>query len=699
MNFFFEPKGIAVVGATPEPNQGGQCLVANLTLGYQGPIYPVNPKYDEIFGLKCYPRVSSIEGPLDLALIFVPAQAVPQVLEDCIAKGVRGAIVESGGFAEIGPEGKALQDRCLEIARRGNLRIWGPNCMGLIDTTRQYVFSFIASDAWQGVMNPGHVSLVVQSGLLSGGFVTTLMGNKTLGLAKVCSIGNKSDVDESELLEYFLKDPATEVIAFYLESFVKGRLFFELAASSDKPIVVLKGGKSSLGAEASISHTASLAGNYELINGVLKQAGIHQAEDFFEMVDIARTLERGFYLQSPPGRKPRIAILSYSGAAGIVTADHMEKYGLTLACLSPHTQKRLEELSPAWMPIRNPVDYWPAMEKYGPVPTYKHAIETLHDDPEVDGIIVHLFAGFGIWFLNMKEIMVDLKKPRKPILFWLIGPEKGREPTRLDLEEEGWPTFSEIQRTVKVMASLFERPGRGSRHPEISRLDFPNSVFFGEPAHHAAEPTPKILDEFDSKKWLEALGLRVVKEVVVNNLEESLRAAHQMGYPVVLKARAEGQVHKTETGLVKLNLMNADQVKSAYQGMMDLKSKIQSFLVQPMLKGDFELITGIVRDPQFGPTVMLGLGGVWAEVYKDVVFRMAPIKKEEIFEMVSDLKGHALLKGYRSLKPVNLESLADWLIKLGWLALNFEKIKEVDINPLLIVDGEPVAVDATIILT
>ncbi|OGQ13796.1 MAG: hypothetical protein A2026_10100 [Deltaproteobacteria bacterium RBG_19FT_COMBO_46_12] len=698
MNFFFEPKGIAVVGATPEPHQGGRYLVDNLTLGYHGPIYPVNPKYNEIFGLKCYPRVSRIEGPLDLALIFVPAQAVPQVLEDCITKGVRGAIVESGGFAEVGPEGKALQDQCLDIARKGNLRIWGPNCMGLIDTTKQYVFSFITPEAWQGVMNPGHVSLIVQSGLLSGGFVTTLMGNKTVGLSKVCSIGNKSDIDETELLEYFLKDPATRVIAFYLESFVRGRRFFELAASSEKPIVVLKGGKSPQGAAASASHTASLAGNYELISGVLRQAGIHQADDFFEMVDIARTLEKGFYLQPPPDRKPKIAILSYSGASGIVTTDHMEKYGLTLARLSPRTQKRLEELSPAWMPVKNPVDYWPAMEKYGPVLTYKHAIEALHDDPEVDGIIVHLFAGFGIWFLNMKEIMVDIKMPRKPILFWLIGPEKGREPTRLTLEEEGWPTFFEIHRTVKVMASLFEQPRRRSRRSEISRFDFPNSMFFRELTHHEDEQKPKILDEYDSKKWLEALGLNVVKEVIIKGLDEALKTAKEIGYPVVLKGRAEGQVHKTEAGLVKLNLMNADQVKSAYQEMVGLKRDIKSFLVQPMLKGDFELIVGIVRDPQFGPVVMLGMGGVWAEVYKDVVFRMAPLNKEEIPEMVSDLKGQALLKGYRSSKRVNMESLANWLIKLGWLALNFEKIKEVDVNPLLVVDGEPIAVDATIIL-
>jgi acyl-CoA synthetase (NDP forming) len=697
IDFFFDPKGVAVVGANPEPYNGGQYLLTNLTLGHKGPIYPVNPKYHEVLGLKCYPKISDIEGPLDIALILIPAQAVPQVLEDCIEKNVRGAIVESSGFAEVGPEGKALQDQCLDIARKGRLRIWGPNCMGLIDTSRPHVFSFIVTEAWKGVMKAGRVSLIVQSGLLSAGFITTLMGNKTLGLAKVCSIGNKSDVEETELLEYLLKDPATKVIALYLESFVHGRRFFELAASSDKPIVLLKGGKTPLGAEASASHTASLAGNDDLMKDVLRQAGVHHADDFFEMVDIARTLEKDFYLQLVPQGKPRIAVLSYSGASGIVTTDHIEKYGLTLAHLSPQTKKRLEELSPAWMPVKSPVDYWPAIEKHGPAKTYKHAIEALHHDPEVDGVIVHLFAGFGNWFLNMKEIMSGIKKPRKPILFWLIGPEKGREPTRLTLEEEGWPTFYEIHRTVKVMASLFENSTRISQRPETPPLDFPAPEPLKKLARQTGDQKQKILDEHESKKWFKALGLKVVKEFVTKNLDETIKAAKKVGYPIVLKGISEGQIHKTEAGLVKLNLQNTEQLHSAYRQVLRLKTKPKSFLVQPMLKGDLELIVGIIRDPQFGPTGMLGLGGVRAEVYKDVVFRSVPMNEEQILKMVSDLKGQALLKGYRGSIPVNMKSLADWLIKLGWLVLNFEKIQEIDVNPLFIIDGEPVAVDATII--
>ena len=697
MDFFFEPKGVAVVGATPEPYSGGLHLLTNLTLGYKGPIYPINPKYDEILGLRCYHRVSDINGPLDLALIFVPAQVVPQVLEECVIKGVRGAMIESSGFAEVGPEGKAIQDQCVAIARNGGMRLWGPNCMGFIDTSKRYIFSFITPDAWKGVINPGQVSIIVQSGLLAGGFITTLMSNKTLGLAKVCSIGNKSDVEETELLEYLLKDPSTKVIALYLESFIHGRRFFELCASSSKPIVVLKGGISPLGAEASASHTASLAGNNELIRGVLKQAGVHQTNDFFEMFDIARTLEKDFCLQQPSQGKARIAILSYSGAAGIVTTDHMEATGLTLACLSPQTQKRLKDLSPDWMPIKNPVDYWPAIEKNGLALAYKHAMESLHDDPEVDGIIVHLFVGFGIWFMDMKKVMSGIKKPKKPILFWLMGPEEGREATRITLEEGGWPTFSEIHRTVKVMASLFEQSKNTNKSSEISSFEFPITHSLKELVRQADNQGPRLLDEYEAKKWLQALDLKVVEEVIVKDFEEAVTTANEMDYPVVLKGRVEGLVHKTEAGLVKLNLCNAQQLRSAYQGMLNLKLKPQFFVVQPMLKGDLELIVGITRDPQFGPASMLGLGGIWTEVYRDVVFRLLPLNQQDILEMVSELKGKELLKGYRGSKPVNMEALAEWLIRLGWLALTFEKIEQIDVNPLLIVDGEPVAVDATII--
>ena len=696
MHFFFEPQGVAVIGASPEPQKGGNNLIRNLILGYQGAVYPVNPKYTKILDHPCYPSVSDIPDPVDLAIIFIPAPGVPEILRQCAAKKVKGVIIESGGFAEVGPEGKALQEECLAIARKGGLRLWGPNCMGYMDTRKRHVFSFITPDAWQDILNPGGVSLIVQSGLLSGGFVTTLMDNKILSLSKVCSIGNKCDVEETEILEYLLNDPATKVIGLYLESFPKGRRFFELAREAQKPIVVLKGGKSPSGAKAASSHTGSLAGDFEIIRGALDQAGVIQVDDFFELADMARTLDKDFLLPRLRDRKPRLAIFSYSGAANIVTTDHLEKYGMTLAVLSPQTQTRLEALSPSWMPVNNPVDFWPAMEKNGPVLAYQEGLAALHEDPEIDGIIVHMFAGFGVWFLNMKEIMSSIKGPRKPILFWVIGHEKGLQATRLALEADGWPVFTEISRVARVMAGLFEQAPRTTALPAKSAGKKPEALL--EKIQAYQDQGLSVLDEFQAKDCLKTAGLPVVEERRLSSLEGIIATAQELGYPIVLKGLKAGRIHKTEAGWVKLNLHHPDQVQRAFQEIAGGAIKPDAYIVQPMLKGELELIAGMLRDPQFGPAVMLGLGGVRAEVYKDVVFRLAPLNREDVIRMVSKLKGRALLKGFRGARPVDLNLLAQWLIGLGDLSLTVENIREIDVNPLLIVEGRPVAVDATLIL-
>jgi acetyltransferase len=696
MKFFFEPKGVALIGATPKPHTGGYSLLTNLTLGYDGPVYPVNPRYPEILGRPCYLSVSEVPDPVDLAIVFVPAPAVPPVLEECTARGIPGVIIESGGFAEVGPEGRALQDRCLEIAHRSGIRIWGPNCMGLIDSRKRYVFSFLSPDAWQDNLNPGGVSLIVQSGLLAGGFMTTLMSHKILRLAKACSIGNKCDVDETDLLEYFLEDDETKVIALYVESFPRGRRFFELAAQRKKPIVVLKGGKSAAGARAAASHTASLAGNHELIRGALEQAGVYQADDFFELVDLARTLERGFERTGPSAGKPRVAVFTFSGAAGIVTADHLEASGLALADLSPATRQRLERLSPPWMPVNNPVDFWPAMEKHGPEITYREGVAALLEDPGVDAIIVHVFAGFGVWFLDMEKLFADLNETRKPVLFWVMGHEQGYQPTRLTLERMGFPAFNEIQRAVRVLAGIFEFRTGGESPARASSS--PDAEIFESLKTKIEACRESVMDERDSKNLLRDLGLQAVPEFLAEDLSGVLAASREFGYPVVLKGRAPGLVHKTEAGLVRLDLHTPEQLQTAFREMADGPHPPVSYLVQPQLKGDVELIAGVVRDPQFGPAVMLGLGGVRAEVYRDVVFRLAPVTRRDVEQMVAKLRGRALLEGFRGATPVNRDLLADWLMRLGELACRVDAVQEIDVNPLLIVHGEPIAVDASNIL-
>ena len=452
LEYFFEPKGIAVVGASPQANSGGNNLLKNITRGYTGPVYPVNPKYNEIMGLKAYPRASAIDGTVDLAIVFVPAPQSPGVLRECVKKGLKGAILENAGFAEVGAEGKALQDECTAIARKGGLRLWGPNCMGLIDMQKRYVFSFMLPELWDDLYDAGGISLIVQSGLLSAGFIMSVVSRKILGLAKVCSIGNRSDINEIECLKFLLHDPDTKVIALYLESMTHGRRFLELAKSSIKPVVLLKGGKSDAGARASLSHTASLAGNYPILRAALKQAGVKEADDFFEMVDIARCLEKGF-ARRPEG-PGRVAVLTYSGAFGIVTADHLQKHGLNLAALSPETTKRLQEKLPPWMPVNNPVDYWPAIEKHGVLEALKEGLSALHADRGVDGVIVHLFAGVGHWALDLLQIMDGIKNRKKPVLVWIAGLKDEAEHIKMRMESAGWPVFDEIQRLAKVMSAL-----------------------------------------------------------------------------------------------------------------------------------------------------------------------------------------------------------------------------------------------------
>jgi acyl-CoA synthetase (NDP forming) len=457
LNCFFEPRGIAVVGASSDTTKGGYSLLKNVTRGYQGPIYPINPKYKEILGIKAYPSVSAIQGTADLALIFVPAERTPTVLRECVAKGFQGAVLENSGFAEVGGRGKALQQECLSIAEKGGMRLWGPNCMGLIDARKGYAFSFMIPALYDGLVIKGGISLIVQSGLLSAGFLFTIMSRQRLGLAKVCSIGNKADISEIDLLGFLLHDPDTRVIALYLEAFSDGRRFFELAKSSTKPIALLKGGKGAAGAEASLSHTASLAGNYQVIRGALSQARVFETHDFFEMMDIAGALEKGFEGRHAASMPGRVAVLTFSGAFGIVTTDLLEKQGVILATLSQSTIASLQRLSPDWMPVSNPVDFWPAVEKNGPILAYRDGLAALCADPHVDGVIIHLFTGSGAWQFDPLEIMAGIKDRRKPVLTLLFGPKDELEDQRRRMEEQGWPVFEELHRLVRTMSLLLQQ--------------------------------------------------------------------------------------------------------------------------------------------------------------------------------------------------------------------------------------------------
>lgn len=697
MDFFFDPKSIAVVGATPNPLKGGCAIVKNLIAGYQGEIYPVNPRYDTIEGLRAFPSVSAVERPVDLAIVFVPAHATPDAVEDCIRKGVSSIIIESGGFAETGPDGNRLQQKVLDLARAAGIRLWGPNCMGLVDAVHRRVFSFLDPRALQAGLVPGNVSLVVQSGMLSAGFLVDIMTHGIMGISKVCSVGNKADVDECDLVPWLLADPDTTVIGLYLETIANGRRFADLCRESVKPIVVLKGGKSSKGAEAAMSHTASLAGNRRIVSGVLAQTGIIEAHDFKQMMDLCRSL--AMVPTGTGGLKAGVAILTFSGGAGIVSSDFLEELGLTVAELADRTKKRLRAIFPEWMPVANPVDLWPAMEKNAGsgADTYSEAMKVVLDDPAVDAVLLHVFVGNFRIRINLPDLAQQSRAAGKPVFIWLLGRREETYSFQLAACKHGIPVFQELYRAVECLGTVMKR-GKGRPAvivtTETNGKPSPPSPDIATLRDHASGP----LDEFLSKRILKAYDIPTVDEVITTDTRECLQAAAQLDYPIAMKGLQEDGVHKTEMGLVYLDIRNksaATRIFKILSRKMDGRGRV---LVQKHVRGHLEMILGLLRDPQFGPCVMIGLGGILAEVFGDAAFAMAPLSRREALDLINRIRGRKLLDGFRGNPPVNLEELARLIIALGKVGLAHPRVQEIDINPLIITPEGAVAVDATIVL-
>ncbi|MBW2650073.1 MAG: CoA-binding protein [Deltaproteobacteria bacterium] len=465
MNFFFNPDGVAIIGASDNPLRGGYHILNNISGGYKGRIYPVNPKHDSILGMKCYPDISSILCDFDLAIYFIPAIFLPSIIEECAKKNVRGIIIESAGFAEVGEEGKKLQEECTALAGKHNIRLWGPNCMGLLDGHSRHVFSFMYSDLWKTLMVPGNVSMIVQSGMLSAIFLMTILEKGGMGVNKICSIGNKCDVNETDLLEYLIDDPLTGVIGLYAESIVDVRRFMKLCRSTTKPVVVLKGGRSPSGARAAVSHTASLAGNYTIMKHAFKQSGIIPAYDFNELMDILRGFSKTGHSKNNGGT----AIISFSGGGGIVTADFLHDFDLPLASLSGETLKSIKEVFPAWMDPSNPVDIWPAVEKNGVETVYTKVVDAVMHDRGVDSLIVHAFS--GICDSSVFRPLARLKEELgKPVIAWLVGVGEPYHAFKRDLEDMGIPVFEEMGRGVRFLHSVKQHYSKKPYNPNVSGL-------------------------------------------------------------------------------------------------------------------------------------------------------------------------------------------------------------------------------------
>lgn len=690
MKTFFDPASIAVIGATPRENSLGNQLLVNLAMGFTGSVYPVNPNYTEIRSLPCFPTAENIPGPVDLALVIVPAPSVPEALAACGRKGIRRVIIESAGFAETGPAGRALQERCLAVARKAGIRLWGPNCMGLVDIPRKFFFTFMHPNIHNDGLIAGRISMVVQSGMLSAGFLADLMSERAVGIAKACSIGNKMDIDECDVLEYLLEDEETDAIALYLESIVRGRRFLELADRARKPIVLLKGGKSRSGAKAALSHTSSLAGNARLQDSLLSLAGVTLARDFHQMMEVTRALA----MIGHTPKRCRTAILTFSGGAGILSCDLVEQHGLSVADLSASTIKELANIFPDWMPAENPVDLFPAFAGKGALAAYVGAFNALVKDPKVDVLFMHFFVGLYPNYEKLKNFKAAADREGKVLIIWVIGRRDALRAFKREAQECGIPAHGELFRAVECLAcaSRCKPRKRTLSLAAAGRAKLPPKAA----AVLSSCPEP-IWDEYDSKRLLKICGIPTVKEKIVSSAAGAVEAAREIGFPVVLKGLAEGQVHKTESGLVRLGLSSSSEIRAAYADLAKKLKGKERILLQKQMPVEYELIAGVLRDEQFGPCVMFGLGGIFAELQKDVVFAPAPLSASTARELIGRISGKKLLQGFRGGKPLDMKIMADILVNLGNLAAACPDIGQIDVNPLVVYRGKPIAVDATVV--
>jgi acetyltransferase len=693
MKTFFQPSSVAVIGASESEGSLGGQIIANLLHGYKEAIYPVNPNYKEIKGLCCFPTVDAIHGSVEMAIIIVPAPAVPAVLEACGRKGIYRVIIESAGFSEAGPVGKALQDKCTAIAQVAGIRVWGPNCMGIVDIPGQRYFTFMHPNIYKVGLIPGRISMVVQSGMLTAGFLADLMGDRAIGVAKACSIGNKSDVDECDILEYLLHDNETDAIALYLESIPRGRRFIELANQSLKPIVVLKGGKSIAGAKAALSHTSSLAGNARLQDSVLTSAGVTIAHDFQQMMELTRAL--AMIPETPP--RCRTAIITISGGAGILSCDLLEEQGLVVAEISPETKNELAAVFPDWFPAENPVDLYPAFALKGSLAAYDGAFNAVIKDPNVDVIFMHYFAGLYSSYGSLPAMKQAAAKAGKVLIIWAIGLGNELRTLKRDCEENGIPAHGELSRAVECLAAA-------SRYTQRKAVAFNNQTADIFTLTSSVEDIlikgkgREVWDEFDSKQLLKLCGIPAVDELIAKTIDEAAGFAQKIGYPVVMKGLAPGEVHKTESGLVRLGITTSDAIKIAFEDLMNCMNSRGRILLQRQLSIDYELIAGYLLDAQFGPCVMFGLGGIFSELKRDVVFATAPLTEQSALDLIFCIKGSKLLQGFRGMMSINEKAMARILVGLSNLGAACPQIEQIDINPLIVTGGNPVAVDASVIL-
>ena len=696
LDSILKPHSVAVIGASRRPDTIGNQLFRNLIeYGFAGTAYPVNPSARAIQSVRAYPRICDIPEPVDLAVITVPAAQVVQVAEECGQHGVRGLVVISAGFKEIGGAGVERERALMQIVRKYDMRMVGPNCMGVLNTDP----AFSMNATFAPTMPPGGaVGFVSQSGAL-GLSVLDYAREYGIGVAQFVSVGNKPDVSGNDLLSYWAQDPAIEVVLMYVENFGNPAKFLRIAGelTRHKPIIILKSGQSVSGARAATSHTGALAASNELVDALIEQAGALRARSMEELFDMAIA----FTARTRP-RSRRTAVLTNSGGPGILAADALEANGLELPELSPATVNYLQTVLPPESSLRNPMDMIASARPQN----YRNTLSALLRDPGIDSVLSIFVPPMGVRQQDVAEAiaMAAAEHAEKPVYAVLMA-HNGLPEGRAELHQAGIPAYIFPESAARGLAAavryeaIRQRPTAAPRQLEV------NCPAARAIIDSALKQGRERLDPLESLRLLDAYGIPVAQARFARNRTEVIAAAHELSLPIVMKIVAPEIEHKTDVGGVTLDLRSAEDAGAAFERMQECvlaarpDAAIDGVLLQSMAKRGAELIAGSVRDPLFGAAVMVGAGGVMVELIKDVVFRFAPLNSADATEMLMHLRSRALLEGFRGQPSADKVAVIDVLLRISRLVQDFPVIAELEANPLIAYHDGVLAVDARVRLS
>ena len=689
-----KPKSIAVIGASTKPKTIGSEIMQRLRdYKFNGNIYPVNPKGGIIEGFQAYTSIDEVPGEVDLAVIVVNAKFVLDTIDQCHNKGIKGLCIITAGFKETGKEGAQLEAQLLQKVRDYGMRCVGPNCLGVLNTNDN-----VKMDATFAESLPvkGDIGFVSQSGALGGG-ILNILKDLNLGFAQFVSIGNQADINAETMLEYWENDDDVKQILLYMESIQNPQNFRKLATriTKKKPILALKAGRSAAGASAASSHTGSLAGADKAAAALLKQSGVIREFSLKNLFANAKA-----FSNCPIPKGNRVAIITNSGGPGIMATDAVCESGMQMAKITDETKEKLRSFLPAAASVKNPID----MIASAPIEHYKQTLETVLQDENVDMIAVIYLPFLGLKDIDVAQALMEIKakNPQKPIIgvfmttsdffvkisnmevnmpFYMYAEEAAEAMTRLD-EQRQWmekpqgsiPTYNVDKAKVETIIKNSLKEGRAQ------------------------------LTTLESIDVLEAYGIRACKYGLATNEEEVAKLGNEIGYPVVMKMTSKTTSHKTDVGGVVVNIKDETQLRNEYKALLQrLEAKgllegLEGVIIQEMVKGSREMVCGIATDPQYGPMMMFGLGGVFVEVMKDVTFRIAPLTDNDAMDMIKSVKAYKLLEGARGTTPAQIGQIQETLLRLSQLVNDFKFIDELDINPLLISEktGEGIAVDGRI---